>query len=77
MAFDKRCNIAIFRPTDQIALPMAWHRTIFNRRRSLANGYGILDLAEPVRFMLACLDRRTVRLALRCSRSSFFSTPRA
>jgi len=29
---------------------MAWHRTIFNRRRSRADGYGILDLAERVSF---------------------------
>src|ERR1700730_14035778 len=29
---------------------MAWHRTIFNRWRSLADGYGILDLTEPVSF---------------------------
>src|SRR3954451_16975455 len=72
MALDKRCDITIPRSTDQVALPMAWHRTIYNRRRSLADGYGILDLAEPFRFMLACLDRRTVRHALRCSRSSFF-----
>src|SRR5882757_5497538 len=50
MALDKRCDITIARSTDQVALPMAWHRTIFNRRRSLANGYGILDLAEPVSF---------------------------
>jgi hypothetical protein len=48
MALDKRCYITIPRSTDQVALPMAWHRTIFNRRRSLADGYGILDLAEPV-----------------------------
>jgi hypothetical protein len=29
---------------------MTWHRTIFNRRGALADGYGILDLAEPVSF---------------------------
>src|SRR6478752_1944688 len=50
MALDKRCDITIARSTDQVALPMAWHRTIFNRRWSLANGYGVLDLAEPVSF---------------------------
>src|SRR3954470_19789161 len=77
MAFDKRCNIAISRPTDQIAFPMAGDRTISHRRRSFTDGYGVLDLAEPVPLHAACLDRRTVRLALRCSRSSFFSTPRA
>src|SRR5258705_5570022 len=50
MALDKRCDITIPRSTDQVALPMARYRTIFNRRRSLADGYGILDLAEPVSF---------------------------
>ena len=48
MALDKRCDIAIPRSTDQVALPMTWHRAIFYRWRSLADGYGILDLAEPV-----------------------------
>ena len=48
MAFDKRCNIAISRPTDQIAFPMAGDRAIFDRRRSFTDGYGVLDLAEPV-----------------------------
>src|SRR5665213_4257146 len=50
MAFDKRCNIAISRPTNQIAFPMARDRTIFDRRRSPTDGYGVLDLAEPVSF---------------------------
>src|SRR3981081_4442177 len=50
MALDKRCDITIPRSTDQVALPMAWHGTIFNRRRSLANGHGILDLTESVSF---------------------------
>src|SRR5665647_274108 len=36
MALDKRCNIAVARPADQVALPVAWDRTIFNRRWSLA-----------------------------------------
>jgi hypothetical protein len=27
---------------------MAGDRTIFDRRRSFADGYGVLDLAEPV-----------------------------
>src|SRR5258705_13794192 len=50
MALVKRCDITIPRATDQVALPMARYRTISNRRRSLADGYGILDLAEPVSF---------------------------
>src|ERR1700692_1152003 len=50
MALNKRCNIAIPCPADQAALPMAWDCTIFNRCWSFPNGYGILDLAEPVPF---------------------------
>ena len=50
MAFNKRRDIAIPRSTYEVTLPMAWHRPIFNRRRPLADGYGILDLAEPVSF---------------------------
>ena len=34
MALDKRCDIAVSGPADQIALPIARHSTIFNRRRS-------------------------------------------
>src|SRR4051794_40688701 len=48
MAFDKRCNIAIPRPANQIASPMVWDRSIFDRRRSLTDGYAALDLAESV-----------------------------
>src|SRR6476469_7848368 len=77
MALDKRCDITIPRSTDQVALPMAC-----TARSSTDGGRSLMDTAfliwpSPFRFMLACLDRRTVRLALRCSRSSFFSTPRA
>ena len=31
MALNKRCNIAIPCPADQVALPMPWDRAIFNR----------------------------------------------
>ena len=50
MALDKRCDVAVPRPADQVALPMAWDRTIFDRRWSFADGYGVLDLAESVSF---------------------------
>ena len=77
MALDKRCDIAIFR--SPIRSPSQWPGTA---RSSTDAGRSLMDTASlicpsPFRFMLACLDRRTVRLALRCSRSSFFSTPRA
>ncbi|MDO8877692.1 MAG: hypothetical protein Q7V40_16540, partial [Pseudolabrys sp.] len=69
--------IAVARPADQVALPVAWAA-----RSSKDGGRWLMDTAfliwpSPFLFMLACLDRRTVRLALRCSRSSFFSIPRA
>jgi len=50
MALDKCCDIAVPRSANQVALPVAWDRTIFNRCRSFSDGYGILDLAEPVPF---------------------------
>ena len=50
MALDKCCDIAVPRSANQVALPVAWDRTIFNRCRSFPDGYGILDLAEPVPF---------------------------
>jgi Rrf2 family transcriptional regulator, repressor of oqxAB len=50
MALDKCYDIAVPRSTNQVALPVAWDRTIFNRCRSFSDGYGILDLAEPVPF---------------------------
>src|SRR5271165_4013466 len=50
MALDKCCDIAVPRSANQVALPVAWDRTIFNRSWSFSDGYGILDLAEPVPF---------------------------
>ena len=50
MTLDKCCDIAVPRSANQVALPVAWDRTIFNRCRSLPDGYRILDLAEPVPF---------------------------
>src|SRR5258708_39111360 len=50
MALDKCCDIAVPRSANQVTLPVGWDRTIFNRCRSFSNGYGILDLAEPVPF---------------------------
>src|ERR1700749_4604718 len=50
MALDKCCDIAVPRSANQVALPVAWDRTIFNRCRSFSDGYGILDLAESVPF---------------------------
>lgn len=50
MALDKCCNIAVPRSADQITLPVAWDRTIFNRCRSFSDRCGILDLAKPVPF---------------------------
>jgi len=44
MALDKCCDIAVPRSANQVALPVACDRTIFNRCRSSADGYGILDL---------------------------------
>jgi hypothetical protein len=43
-------RIAVPRSANQVALPVAWDRTIFNRCWSFSDGYGILDLAEPVPF---------------------------
>src|SRR5215475_14363651 len=50
MAFDKCYDIAVPRSANQVALPVAWDRTIFNRCRSFSDGYGILDLPESVSF---------------------------
>jgi Protein of unknown function (DUF3800) len=62
-----------------IRSPSQWPGTA---RSSTDAGLSLMDTAfficpSPFRFRLACLERRIVRLALRCSRSSFFSTPRA
>src|SRR5579859_1108058 len=47
---DECCDIAVPRSANQVALPVAWDRTIFNRCRSFSDGYGILNLAESVPF---------------------------
>src|SRR5690349_17436272 len=69
MALDKCCDIAVPRSTDQVALPVAWDRTIFNRCRPFSDGTASLIWPSPFRFRLACLERRIVRFALRCSSS--------
>src|SRR5713226_9629355 len=44
MTLDQGRDIAVVRPGQQIAFPMARHRTIFNRRRSLTDRDDILDM---------------------------------
>ena len=55
---------------------MAGNGAILDGGGPLADGDGVLDLAEAVPLQLACRERRMVRRALRWSSSSFFSTPR-
>ena len=55
MSLDKRRDIAVPGPADQIALPVARNGAIFNRCGSFADGDGILDLAEPVPFQAGVL----------------------
>ena len=73
MTLDKCCDIAVPRSANQVALPVAWDRTIFTRCRSLPDGYRILDLAEPVPFQAGVPGAADRALALRCSRQLFFS----
>jgi hypothetical protein len=49
MALDKCYDIAVPRSADQVALPVTWDRTIFNRCWPFSDGYRILDLAEPAK----------------------------
>src|SRR6516165_8699593 len=60
MALDKGCDIAVPRSANQVALPVAWDTVS-------------LIWPSPLRFRLACLERRIVRFALRCSSSSLFA----
>src|SRR5258705_13047165 len=48
MTFDQGRDIAVLRPGQEIAFPMARHRPIFNRCRSLTDRDGILDLSPPI-----------------------------
>src|SRR6478672_10923278 len=48
MTFDQGRDIAVVRPGQEIAFPMARHRPIFNRCRSLTDRDGILDLSPPI-----------------------------
>src|SRR5215470_3071345 len=50
MALNECCDITVLRSANQVALPVARDRTILNRCRSFSDGYGILDLAEPIPF---------------------------
>ena len=48
MTLDQRGHVAVARPAQQIALPMSGNGTIFDFRRSFADGNGIDDLALRV-----------------------------
>jgi hypothetical protein len=48
MTLYQRGHVAVARPTQQIALPMAGNGTIFDFRRSFADGKGIDDSALGV-----------------------------
>src|SRR5215207_10039482 len=48
MTFDQGRDIAVLRPGQEIALPMARNRPIFNRCRSLTDRDGILDLPPSI-----------------------------
>src|ERR1700687_1634154 len=48
MTFDQGRDIAVLRPGQQIAFPMARHRPIINRCRSLTDRDGILDLSPSI-----------------------------
>ncbi len=47
MAFYQCPNIAVVRTRDQITFSMTWHCPVFNRSRTLADGYGIEDSSAP------------------------------
>ena len=48
MTLYQRGHVAVARPAQQIALPMAGNGTVFDFRRSFADGDGIDDLALGV-----------------------------
>jgi hypothetical protein len=45
---DQGRDIAVFRPRQEIAFPMAGHRPIFNRCRPLADRDDILDVSPAI-----------------------------
>ena len=77
VALDQRGDIAVLRSADQVTLPVAGNGAILDEAGLSRMETASLIWPRPLRFRLACLERRIVRLALRCSSSSFFSTPRA
>jgi hypothetical protein len=77
MTLDKRCDIAVPGPADQVALPVARHGAIVNRCRSFADGHGILYLAEPVSFQAGVLGAADSAFRSKVLKQFFFSTPRA
>lgn len=77
MTLDKRCDIAVPGSADQVALPMARHGAIFNRRRPFADGHGILYLAEPIPFQAGVPGAADGALGSQVLKQFLFSTPRA
>ena len=77
MTLDKYCDVAGPRSANQVALPVAWDRTIFNRCRSFSDGYGILDLPESVPFQASVSGAADRTFRSQVLKQLFFSTPRA
>ncbi len=77
MTLDKRCDIAVPGPADQVALPMARHGAIFNRCRAFSDGHGILYLAEPVSFKAGVLGAADSAFRSKVLKQFLFSAPHA
>src|SRR6202021_1983126 len=60
MTLDQGRDIAVLRTGQQIAFPMARHRSIFNCCRALTDRDGILDLSPSIA-VKTCLFRSTDR----------------
>ena len=75
MTFDKRCDIAVPGPADQVALPMARHGAIFNGCGSFADGHGILYLAEPGSFQAGVLGAADSAFRSEVLKQFFFQHP--
>jgi len=60
----------------QVALPVAWNRAIFDRHRTLADRYGSSDPAVVVGLPGVMSRAMHGRVRRRCASRSFFSAPR-
>jgi len=75
MTLDQGRDVAVVRPGQQIAFPMARHRLILNRGRPLTNRDDILDMPPPIAIRVNRLGATHRALRSKMTKQLFLEHP--